>query len=113
MSMKPFLKTLSDAAARDKTSKSFETNIPPIWLMRQAGRYLPEYRALREQAGGFFVLFYIPAFADEGTLQRLGRYGSDAAILFADILLIPDALGQKVWFETGEGPRLDLSLIHI
>lgn len=81
---------------------------PPIWLMRQAGRYLPEYRAVREQAGGFLNLCYEPELASEVTLQPIRRYGFDAAILFADILLIPQALGQKLWFETGEGPRLEL-----
>jgi len=79
---------------------------PPIWLMRQAGRYLPEYRATREQAGGFLDLCYAPSLAEEVTLQPIRRYGFDASILFADILLIPQALGQKLWFETGEGPRL-------
>ncbi|WP_340109826.1 uroporphyrinogen decarboxylase [Pikeienuella sp. HZG-20] len=80
---------------------------PPIWLMRQAGRYLPEYRAVREKAGGFLELCYRPELAAEVTLQPVRRFGFDAAILFADILLIPQALGQKLWFETGEGPRLD------
>lgn len=80
---------------------------PPVWLMRQAGRYLPEYRETREKAGGFLDLCYSPAKACEVTLQPIRRYGFDAAILFADILLIPQALGQKLWFETGEGPRLD------
>lgn len=110
MSMKPFLKTLSGAAASKEPGKQSRPQVnpvPPIWLMRQAGRYLPEYRALRETAGGFLDLCYNPAFAEEVTLQPIRRYGFDAAILFADILLIPDALGQKVWFETGEGPRLD------
>ena len=79
---------------------------PPIWLMRQAGRYLPEYRATREQAGGFLDLCYSPELAEQVTLQPIARYGFDAAILFADILLIPQALGQELWFETGEGPRL-------
>ncbi len=80
---------------------------PPIWLMRQAGRYLPEYKATRSQAGGFLDLCYNPELAAEVTLQPIRRFGFDAAILFADILLIPQALGQKLWFETGEGPRLD------
>lgn len=80
---------------------------PPIWLMRQAGRYLPEYRATRAEAGSFLDLCYNPALATEVTLQPIRRYGFDAAILFADILLVPHALGQKLWFETGEGPRLD------
>ncbi|MGI9408078.1 MAG: uroporphyrinogen decarboxylase family protein, partial [Hyphomicrobiaceae bacterium] len=79
---------------------------PPIWLMRQAGRYLPEYREVREQAGGFLDLCYNPELATEVTLQPIRRYDFDAAILFADILIVPDALGQKVWFEPGEGPRL-------
>lgn len=79
---------------------------PPIWLMRQAGRYLPEYKATRGQAGGFLDLCYNPDLATEVTLQPIRRFGFDAAILFADILLIPQALGQKLWFETGEGPRL-------
>jgi len=82
-------------------------SIPPLWLMRQAGRYLPEYRKTREQAGGFLDLCYTPELATEVTLQPIRRYGFDAAILFADILLIPQALGQKLWFETGEGPRLE------
>ncbi len=82
------------------------TGAPPIWLMRQAGRYLPEYRATREQAGGFLDLCYNPQLAEEVTLQPIRRFGFDASILFADILLIPEALGQKLWFETGEGPRL-------
>ncbi|MEL6423237.1 MAG: uroporphyrinogen decarboxylase [Pseudomonadota bacterium] len=80
---------------------------PPIWLMRQAGRYLPEYRATREQAGGFLDLCYKPELACEVTLQPIRRYAFDASILFADILIVPDALGQKTWFEPGEGPRLE------
>ena len=74
--------------------------------MRQAGRYLPEYRATREQAGGFLDLCYAPDLAEEVTLQPIRRFDFDAAILFADILLIPQALGQELWFEAGEGPRL-------
>lgn len=80
---------------------------PPIWLMRQAGRYLPEYREVRAKAGGFLDLCYNPALAAEVTLQPIRRYGLDAAILFADILLVPDALGQGVRFAEGEGPLLD------
>ena len=79
---------------------------PPIWMMRQAGRYLPEYKATRAQAGDFLSLCYNPELATEVTLQPIRRYGFDAAILFADILLIPQALGAKLWFVTGEGPRL-------
>ncbi len=79
---------------------------PPIWMMRQAGRYLPEYRATRAQAGDFLSLCYNPELAAEVTLQPIRRYGFDAAILFADILLLPQALGADLWFETGKGPRL-------
>jgi len=80
---------------------------PPVWLMRQAGRYLPEYRATRAHAGSFLDLCYNPELAVEVTLQPIRRYGFDAAILFSDILVVPDALGQKVRFLEGEGPRLD------
>ncbi len=79
---------------------------PPIWMMRQAGRYLPEYRATRAQAGDFLSLCYNSHLAAEVTLQPIRRYRFDAAILFADILLLPQALGADLWFETGEGPRL-------
>jgi uroporphyrinogen decarboxylase len=80
--------------------------VPPIWMMRQAGRYLPEYRATRERAGSFLDLCYNPELAAEVTLQPIRRFGFDAAILFADILLIPQALGLDLTFEAGEGPRL-------
>jgi uroporphyrinogen decarboxylase len=81
--------------------------VPPIWLMRQAGRYLPEYRAIREKAGSFLDLCFNPQRAAEVTLQPIRRFGFDAAILFSDILVVPHALGQRVTFEDGEGPRLD------
>jgi uroporphyrinogen decarboxylase len=79
---------------------------PPIWIMRQAGRYLPEYRALRARARNFLDFCYAPALASEAALQPLRRFGFDAAILFSDILTIPDALGRKVQFDNGGGPRL-------
>lgn len=94
---KPLLRVLS--------GESLE--VPPVWLMRQAGRYLPEYRATRERAGSFLELCYTPELAEEVTLQPIRRFGFDAAILFADILLVPHALGQKVEFVEGEGPRLE------
>lgn len=94
---KKFLATLDGEPVRSR----------PIWLMRQAGRYLPEYRQIRAQAADFLRFCYSPALAAEATLQPITRFGFDAAILFSDILVVPDALGQKVAFETGEGPRLD------
>lgn len=83
------------------------THEPPIWFMRQAGRYLPEYRAVRAQAGGFVELCLNPELAAEVTLQPVRRFGLDAAIIFSDILIVPYALGVKLWFEENEGPRLE------
>ncbi len=90
-----------------KALRGEKTKRPPIWLMRQAGRYLPEYRATRQKAKGFLELCYNPELATEVTLQPIHRFGFDASILFSDILVVPHALGQKVWFEEGQGPKLD------
>jgi uroporphyrinogen decarboxylase len=95
--VKPFTEVL--AGRRQK--------VPPIWMMRQAGRYLPEYRALRAKAGGFLDLCFTPEYAAEITLQPIRRFNFDAAVIFSDILVIPYALGRAVRFEAGEGPRLD------
>ncbi len=94
-------KTLLRALAGERLA------VPPVWLMRQAGRYLPEYRETRRQAGSFLDLCFNPELACEVTLQPIRRYGFDAAILFSDILVIPHALGQKLWFQEGEGPKLE------
>ncbi len=97
MTSKPLIDTLQGRKGRSV----------PFWLMRQAGRYLPEYRELRRQAGSFLDLVYNPEKAAEVTLQPLRRFGMDAAILFSDILVVPHALGRSVRFEEGEGPKLD------
>jgi uroporphyrinogen decarboxylase len=95
--IKPFLEVLSGR----------RQPVPPLWMMRQAGRYLPEYREVRAKAGGFLDLCFTPDFAAEVTLQPIRRFNFDAAIIFSDILVIPYALGPSVRFEIGEGPRLD------
>src|SRR5688500_8384522 len=79
---------------------------PPVWLMRQAGRYLPEYRETRQRAGGFLDLWYNPDLAVEVTLQPIRRFGFDAASLFSDILVVPHALGRDLRFEEGVGPLM-------
>jgi uroporphyrinogen decarboxylase len=94
---KPFLEVLSGRRQA----------VPPLWMMRQAGRYLPEYRALRAKAGGFLDLCFTPEYAAEITLQPIRRFAFDGAVIFSDILVIPYALGRSVRFEAGEGPRLD------
>src|ERR1700733_14888951 len=101
MTDSPVIKPLLRALACERNAS------PPIWLMRQAGRYLQEYRAIREKTGSFLDLCFNAKLAAEVTLQPIRRFGFDAAILFSDILVIPHALGQRVSFEEGEGPRLD------
>jgi uroporphyrinogen decarboxylase len=98
---KPVTKSLLRTLAGEQSA------VPPIWLMRQAGRYLPEYRAIREKTNSFLDLCFNPKLAAEVTLQPIRRFGFDGAILFSDILVVPHALGQHVTFEAGEGPRLD------
>jgi len=93
------------------TLRGVRQDRPALWLMRQAGRYLPEYRALRETKGGFLELCYDSEAAAEVTLQPIRRFGFDGAILFSDILVVPHALGQHLWFEAGEGPRLAPPLV--
>src|SRR5215510_12477195 len=95
--MKTASKTLIKALKGERLER------PPIWLMRQAGRYLPEYRGVRSAAGSFLDLCYNPELATEVTLQPIRRFGFDAAILFSDILVVADAVGQKVGFEEGRG----------
>src|SRR5512144_3237229 len=85
-------------------------DMTPVWIMRQAGRYLPEYRATRERAGSFLALAKTPGLACEVTLQPLARFSLDAAILFSDILTIPDAMGLGLYFAEGEGPRFERPL---
>lgn len=104
---------MADTSAKPllATLRGERQSVPPVWLMRQAGRYLPEYRALRAQKGGFLELVNDSAAAAEVTIQPIRRFGFDGAILFSDILVIPHAMGQDLWFEEGEGPRLAPKLV--
>ncbi len=105
--------TLTDARSKPllATLKGARPAVPPLWLMRQAGRYLPEYRALRADKGGFLALATDPVAAAEVTLQPIRRFGFDGAILFSDILMVPWALGHDLSFGVGEGPRLEPALV--
>jgi len=94
---KPFLDVLS----------GHRQQVPPLWMMRQAGRYLPEYKEVRSKAGSLLELCLTPELAAEVTLQPIRRFHFDAAVIFSDIVVVPYALGRAVWFEAGEGPRLD------
>ena len=80
---------------------------PPIWIMRQAGRYLPEFRKVKKESKGFMNMVYTPKIASLITLQPIKRFGFDAAIIFSDILIVPDSLGQKLSYEEGRGPKLE------
>lgn len=95
------------------TLKGFRQPVPPVWLMRQAGRYLPEYRELRAEKGGFLELVYDSEAAAEVTVQPIRRFGFDGAILFSDILIVPHAMGQGLEFMAGEGPKLSPTLIEV
>ena len=105
--------TLTDKRAKPLLAvlKGQVADVPPVWFMRQAGRYLPEYRALRAEKGGFLALATDPAAAAEVTMQPIRRFGFDGAILFSDILMVPWSLGQDLSFGVGEGPRLTPALV--
>ena len=95
------------------TLKGVRQLVPPVWLMRQAGRYLPEYRELRAEKGGFLELVYDSEAAAEITVQPIRRFGFDGAILFSDILIVPHAMGQGLTFAAGEGPHLSPTLLEV